>query len=160
MSMLNINSVEPFCGDDLRRLRKSRGETLDVFASRLGVKGGNISKIETGNGKPSPLLLEKIEKVYKFSTFVATGEIHAVEMMDNILEVQPGGSGVVCDGGVPISERERRILEIIREHPETGAVVEMMGSMDSDTQKDIQLSVQKEKLLRELIKERCEKGAV
>jgi hypothetical protein len=43
--------------------------------------------------------------------------------------------------------------------PYISSVSEMMRAMDDDTKKDIQLSVQKEKLLRELIKERQEKEA-
>jgi len=39
------------------------------------------------------------------------------------------------------------------------AVAAMMRGMDADTQKDIFLSVQKEKLLRELLEERQEKKA-
>lgn len=39
------------------------------------------------------------------------------------------------------------------------AVIKMMETMDADTQEDICLSVQKEKLLRELIKEKQEKEA-
>jgi len=40
------------------------------------------------------------------------------------------------------------------------AVAEMMRAMDPETQKDIFLSVQKEKLLRELLTERGEKRKV
>lgn len=43
--------------------------------------------------------------------------------------------------------------------PYISSVSEMMRAMDDDTKKDIQLSVQKEKLLRELIKERQDKEA-
>ncbi len=43
--------------------------------------------------------------------------------------------------------------------PYISNVTEMMRSMDDDTKKDIQLSVQKEKLLRDLIKERQNKEA-
>ncbi|CAH2032096.1 helix-turn-helix domain-containing protein [Trichlorobacter ammonificans] len=43
--------------------------------------------------------------------------------------------------------------------PTIEAVIQMMESMDADTQEDIRLSVQKEKLLRELMKEKQEKEA-
>lgn len=44
-------------------------------------------------------------------------------------------------------------------NPTIEAVIQMMESMDEETQKDVQVGVQKEKLLRELMKEKQEKEA-
>lgn len=74
MSTEKKEKIENF-GNNLRRLRKARKETLAVFSKRLGITGDNISKIETGKGNPSNLLIDKIEKVYGFSRFISTGEI-------------------------------------------------------------------------------------
>lgn len=45
-------------------------------------------------------------------------------------------------------------------NPKIQAIVTMLEDMDDDTQKDIQLSVQKEKLLRDLLKQQEDKKAV
>lgn len=59
--------------------------------------------------------------------------------------------------GKRMSPKEERLLEILRASPEAASIVEMMGAMDSDTRKDVQLGVQKEKLLRDLLKEKSER---
>lgn len=49
---------------------------------------------------------------------------------------------------------------VAEEHdPYIASVTTMMRSMDDDTKKDIQLSVEKEKLLRELLREKQGKKA-
>ncbi len=58
-----------------------------------------------------------------------------------------------------LTPEEMDALRIMRRCPEAVAVVRMMGAMDGDTQKNIQLSVQKEELLRELMRERNGKRA-
>jgi len=55
----------------------------------------------------------------------------------------PSGAGVVCESDTPYIAK----------------VVEMMRSMDDDTQKDVELSVSKEKLLRDLLKQQEDKQA-
>ena len=52
-----------------------------------------------------------------------------------------------------LSPEEMRILQIVRECPEAGAVVQMMEDMDSDTQKDIQRYAEKEKRTQDRLKE-------
>ncbi len=75
MSTDKIDFVDNiFQGSELRRLRKARKETLEVFAQRLGVTDDMISKIESGKRQPGNLLAEKIERVYGLSRFVETGE--------------------------------------------------------------------------------------
>lgn len=56
-----------------------------------------------------------------------------------------------------LTPEEYEMIRIARECPEAVAVVRMMGAVDSDTQKDIQRSAEKEKLMYDLIKERRNK---
>lgn len=60
--------------------------------------------------------------------------------------------------GIGETQRNTEPAPIVSERPDPyiSSVSEMMRTMDDDTKKDIQLSVQKEKLLRELMKERQE----
>ena len=81
MSTDKIDFVDIFFqGAELRRLRKTRGETLQTFAQRLGVSDDMISKIESGKRQPSHLLAEKIERIYRLSRFIETGECSLIPM--------------------------------------------------------------------------------
>ncbi len=74
---------------------------------------------------------------------------------------------MILSGKREPSERITRLIDSLTEskerpshpNPTIEAVIQMMEAMDEDTQKDVQVSVQKEKLLRELLKEKQDKEA-
>ncbi|MEO0686780.1 MAG: helix-turn-helix transcriptional regulator [Cyanobacteria bacterium J06649_11] len=54
---------QPEVGMLIRELRNSLGLTQDKFAAKLGVTLLTINRWENGRSKPSPLAMEKVEKL-------------------------------------------------------------------------------------------------
>ena len=83
------------------------------------------------------------------------------------LGVKPPYVTMMASGKSEPSERVSRLIDELLEgkkrephqNPTIEAVIQMMEAMDEETQKDVQVGVQKEKLLRELIKEKQDKEA-
>lgn len=147
------------------RVKELRGlRTQAEIAVVAGVTQGQWSKFEKGH-------IPKIDVAAKIASALNTtveylcygisqtkypqfAETRAVAAKDN---QEPYGVTATIEGK-QITPREERLLEIIRSSPEAASIVEMLGAMDSDTRKDVQLGVQKEKLLRELLKEKAERN--
>ncbi len=51
--------------EQIKKLRKERGETLEQFAHTLGVTLGTVWRWENSKNKPSPLAIEKIHNLEK-----------------------------------------------------------------------------------------------
>jgi len=135
MSKEKIGVTENIFGKALREARKSLGLTQGEFANPLSITGGYVSDIEKGKAIPSESVIREISEVYRI----------------NRLKLETG------EGPMFLIGANAKYF-----HEEGGyiaAVADMMRAMDEDTQKDIFLSVQKEKLLRELLNERQEKKA-
>lgn len=124
-------------GERIKHYRKLIGLSGKDLALKIGISGGNLSEIENNKYKPGADALEALaEKTDINPSWLLTGV-----------------------GAVRISE-SYQCATCVAEHPDDpyiSSVADMMRVMDDDTKKDIQLSVQKEKLLRELIKERQHK---
>ena len=54
---------QPEVGKFIRELRLALGLTQEKFATTLGVTYSTINRWETGRSKPSPLAMEKIDKI-------------------------------------------------------------------------------------------------
>lgn len=54
---------QPEVGMLIRELRNSLGLTQEKFAAKLGVTLLTINRWENGRSKPSPLAMEKVEKL-------------------------------------------------------------------------------------------------
>lgn len=59
-SGVSLTSEGPLLGDNLRRMRKERGFTLDGLSERCGVSRAMISKIERGVATPTATVLGKL----------------------------------------------------------------------------------------------------
>lgn len=104
-------------------------------AEELGTSEAHVSRLLNGANEPSKPLAKLIDFLVKESTpTYAVSKVH--------------------EG---LSPDEYEAVRIIRECPEALSVVRMMGAVDSDTQKDILRSAEKEKLLQDMIKERLNK---
>ena len=113
------------------------GLKLKKYRKEKGMTQGEVAEIL----KISDAYVSKIERGEGEPTF---------HLMEKIMEFISGRG---------TSESSRAVAEERTEYGEgyISAVAAMMREMDADTQKDIFLSVQKEKLLRELLKERLGK---
>lgn len=116
-----------------KRLKKARGKRTQAEVAQLaGVGQGTIAKYEKGM-IPNANILKRIADCLGVSTeYLLTEKIETV--------------GIVAEETSTYNFR----------HPdsEIQAVIEMMEAMDRDTKKDVRLSVEKEKLLRELLNQR------
>lgn len=119
----------PMMGERIKQMRESLNLSQKDFASSVGCSQGAISKYEKG-------MMPSVDILFRISDLVNK----SVEW------IWHGTQCATC-----VSEQPP--------DPYISSVSEMMRSMDDDTKKDIQLSVQKEKLLRDLIKERQEQKA-
>jgi len=123
-------------------LRKHLGLSRDKFAKSVGVSGAYIGQLESGKkGNPSDLFLESVSKTFNINlVWLKTGE---GEMF------RPAGEG------------EAKAAQDGYQHPnlKIQKIVEMLETMDENTQEDILLSVEKEKLLRDLLQEKRDKKA-
>jgi transcriptional regulator with XRE-family HTH domain len=128
-------------GEKFKAVRKHKGLTLQEVAGALGLKStGHLSQIERGEKEASPSLVNNFRSTFSVSEiWWETGK------GDMFRDIPPEVSRV--------EEPKENYGGYI------SAVADMMRSMDEETQKDIYLSVQKEKLLRELLSERLDKKA-
>jgi len=56
---------QPQIGKFIRELRLLMGLTQEQFAAELGVTYSSINRWENGRSKPSPLAMQKIEKLLR-----------------------------------------------------------------------------------------------
>lgn len=159
MDDLKINAA---AGNRVKEMRGSR--TQVEMATLAGVTQGQWSKFEKGQ-------IPKIDVAAKIASALNTTVEYlcygisqtkypqfAAVQAETISKDKPMPYEVrTIVEGKRITPKEERLLEIIRSSPEAASIVEMLGAMDSDTRKDVQLGVQKEKLLRELLKEKSER---
>lgn len=120
-------------GEKLRELRKSKSMTLQVMADKLGVSNGFLSEVERDLKMPGGDFFVSLRREFMVS-------------IDYLID----GTGELQHPAPVLEEQDPYIVN----------VSEMMRSMDEDTKKDVLLSVKKEKLLRELLKERQDKKVV
>jgi len=120
-------------GDKIKAYRESLGLKGKEFAAKIGISGGSLSDLEHNNTKPAAETLELL---------VLNTDVNPMWLLTGIGDMRRN------------TESIPRVSE--PHDPYIASVAEMMRAMDDDTKKDIQLSVQKEKLLRDLIKERQE----
>lgn len=117
--------------ENLTKLLESKGVNAVWLASKSGVPTSRISEIVTGKTiNPQLKTLQKIADALEVPVGTLTGQKETPTVKEEFAEY---GGGYI------------------------EAVAAMMREMDDDTKKDIFLSVQKEKLLRELLKERLGK---
>lgn len=124
----------------MKAVRKAKGMTLAAVVDSLSLKStGFLSQVERGEKDPSPSLVDHFRRAFSVSeNWWNSGEGQMFSFEEN---------GVVAEEAAEYNGGY------------IAAVSAMMREMDLDTQKDIFLSVQKEKLLRELLKERLDKKA-
>lgn len=104
-------------------------------AEELGTSEAHVSRILNGTHEPSKPLAKLIDFMVRESVpAYAVSKVHA-----------------------GLSPEEFEAVRIMRECPEALSVVRMMGAVDSDTQKDILRSAEKEKLLQDMIREHSKK---
>lgn len=120
-------------GERIRIYREALGLKGKEFAAIIGISGGSLSDLENDKTKPKADTLESI---------VLKTDVNPMWLLTETGEMRRGTAPVPS-----VSEKP---------DPYIASVSEMMRAMDDDTKKYIQLSVQKEKLLRELMKERQE----
>jgi transcriptional regulator with XRE-family HTH domain len=110
------------------------------FAEKLGISPGHVTNLKKGKAI-SDSLIKNIARTFCIDeVWLKTGE---GEMF------RPAGEG------------EGRAAQGGYQHPnlKIQKIVEMLESMDENTQEDILLSVEKEKLLRDLLQEKRDKKA-
>ncbi len=115
-------------GMKLKEFRLSKGMKLQQIAKEMGVSAGFLSEVERDKKVPGGEFFISLKRIYGVS-------------IDYLLD----------DSYEAISVSEPDTPYII-------SVAEIMRSMDQDTQKDICLSVEKEKLLRDLLRQSQEKN--
>ena len=75
-------------GEKLLRLRRARGWTLAVLASRLGYKSrGYLSEVETGDKGPSVELVVRAARLFKVTTdelLLDDREVDVLEGQDSV----------------------------------------------------------------------------
>lgn len=123
-------------GERIQIYRKALGLKGKQFAAIIGISGGSLSDLENDKTKPKADTLESI---------VLKTDVNSMWLLTGIGEMRRDIEPVPA-----VSEKH---------DPYIASVLEMMRAMDDDTKRDIQLSVQKEKLLRELLKEKWDMKA-
>ena len=115
-------------GERLRQAREKLGLSQSKLGEPFGFPYSKIRDLESGKQRLTAEIAEGFEDLFSIArSWLQTGE---GEMFSTPSQADTGY---------------------------ISSVAAMMREMDEDTQKDIYLSVQKEKLLRELLKERLEK---
>lgn len=160
------------------RIKKLRGTIpQDEFSKRIEVHKNTVGRWERGERSPDSADLNKI--LSKFPdvnpTWLLTGEGEMQRDAEAMLDFSWVGSigesaGYRSVASQPHPDRVREPerstrSDVLREglynHPDPTIqkVIELLEGMDDNTKEDVCLSVQKEKLLRDLLKEKLEKKA-
>jgi len=125
----------------MRTARKKAQLTAEALGGEVGVGRKTISDYECGKTKVPVTVLDLI----------------ASECDADIEELITGQPAKNCPCAQPLVVEDFASYE--NSAPYIAQVVQMMASMDVDMQKDICLSVEKEKLLRDLLRQQEDKKA-
>ena len=145
-------------GEKMKAVRKAKGLTLLKVATALGLKStGHLSQIERGEKEPSETLQNHFKLTFSISeNWWARGEGEIFTDKFKQFAAIKEAEGLERKR---VAESQTSWGQTRHPDPAIQAVIEMMESMDKDTKDDIRLSVKKEKLLRDLLKQKEDREA-
>ena len=170
MSSRKVLSSDLIFGAALRSIRKYLGLTQIKFAEPLSISGSYVSNLEKSEATPSEAVIREIVSVYRINrNYLETGKGEMFYLVPLTSEkFRQFTTNKESIGRQELIDKYPHLAIEIREPndeqdnyttPYISKIVTMLKEMDEDTQKDICLSVEKEKLLRELLRQQEEKKA-
>ncbi len=80
---MNETKYKIALGNNIRKIRKSRKLTQDVFSEKIGIEPSSLSNIENGKSFPSALTIIQIQQQFS----VRAEEIFDIEYLDNVATI-------------------------------------------------------------------------
>ena len=76
---MDEKELKKLLGENIRRIRKSRGLTQDIFSEKIGIEPSSLSNIENGKSLPSTQTIINIQQQFS----VTPNEIFEIDYLRN-----------------------------------------------------------------------------
>lgn len=76
---MDEKELKKLLGENIRRIRKNRGLTQDIFSEKIGIEPSSLSNIENGKSLPSTQTIINIQQQFS----VTPNEIFEIDYLRN-----------------------------------------------------------------------------